>query len=157
MKNFQRRIDKTKSGIQYDGYTKDAFYKKKSTGMWCWKQESKGVIHEAKTIEALKKIKDKELIGYGNYNHSKTHGWINPEYLNTEEFGNISKVGSKQYISMLLKRGTTPLNEYNQLSGETKLETRRKKGLHFINCLKKANIEYLHTYPQNIYNTKLDK
>jgi len=156
-KLYQRRTDETDSGIKYKGYTKDGFYFKTTTGMWCWKQESKSVIHEAKTIEVLKKIKDKESIGYGNYDHSETHGWTNSEYLNTEEFSKISKVGSKQYISMLLKRGTTPLKEYDQLSGETKLKTRKKKGLHFIDCLKKAKIEYLHTYPQNIYNTKYSK
>ena len=75
MKRFQRRIDKTETGIQYHGYTKDSFYFKETTGMWCWKQESKGIIHEAKTIPALKKIKDEEFQGQGKYDHSKTHDY----------------------------------------------------------------------------------
>ena len=70
MKRFQRRIDKTETGIQYHGYTKDGFYFKSTSSMWCWKQESKGIIHEAKTIDALKKIKDEEFKGQGNYDHS---------------------------------------------------------------------------------------
>ena len=75
MKKYQRRIDVTNSGIKYQGYTKDGFYFKETTSMWCWKQESKGIIHEAKSIEILKKIKDKEFIGKGNYDHSKTQDY----------------------------------------------------------------------------------
>jgi len=150
MKKYQRRTDVTNSGIKYQGYTKDGFYFKETTSMWCWKQESKGIIHEAKSIEILKKIKDNEFIGKGNYDHSKTHDYqkfeVKSEYLNTEEFGAISKVGSKNYISMLLKRATSVINEYDKRS-----EGRKKKGLYFIDCLKKSNIEYLHTYPINIY------
>ena len=56
MKKYQRRIDVTNSGIKYQGYTKDGFYFKETTSMWCWKQESKGIIHEAKSIEILNKI-----------------------------------------------------------------------------------------------------
>ena len=150
MKRFQRRIDKTETGIQYHGYTKDSFYFKETTGMWCWKQESKGIIHEAKTIEALKKIKDEEFIGKGKYDHSKTHDYqefeVKSEFLNTEEFGKISEVGSKNNVSMLLKRATTPIKEYDK-----RAEPRRKRGLHFMNCLRNSNIEYLHISPKNIY------
>ena len=156
MKRFQRRIDKTETGIQYHGYTKDGFYFKSTSGMWCWKQESKGIIHEAKTIDALKKIKDEEFKGQGNYNHSKTHDYqkiyeIKSGYLNTEEFAKITKLGHKNYVSMLLKRATTPIKEHDK-----RAEDKRKRGLHFIDCLKKANIEYLHANPKNIYkNIKL--
>ena len=90
MKRFQRRIDKTETGIQYHGYTKDGFYFKSTSSMWCWKQESKGIIHKEKTIDALKKIKDEEFKGQGNYDHSKTHDYqkfeVKSGYLNTEEF-----------------------------------------------------------------------
>ena len=156
MKRFQRRIDKTETGIQYHGYTKDGFYFKSTSSMWCWKQESKGIIHEAKTIDALKKIKDEEFKGQGNYDHSKTHDYqkiyeINSGYLNTEEFAKITKLGHKNYVSMLLKRATTPIKEYDK-----RAEDKRKRGLHFIDCLKKTNIEYFHANPKNIYkNIKL--
>ena len=68
------------------------------------------------------------------------------EFLNTEEFGKISGVGSKNNVSMLLKRATTPIKEYDK-----RAEPRRKRGLHFINCLRNSNIEYLHISPKNIY------
>ena len=161
MKNFQRRRKPTNPKkkstkiIQYHGYTKDGFYFKTTSSMWCWKQESKGIIHEAKTIGALKKIKDEEFKGQGNYDHSKTHDYqkfeVKSGYLNTEEFAKIIKLGSKNYVSMLLKRAATPIKEYDK-----RAEDKRKRGLHFIDCLKKANIEYLHANPKNIYkNIKL--
>ena len=154
MKNYQKRTfledQYNKTGKKYLPYTKDQFYFKETTGMWCWKQESKGIIHEAKTIDALKKIKDEEFIGKGNYDHSKTHDYqefeVKSEFLNTEEFGKISGVGSKNNVSMLLKRATTPIQEYDK-----RAEPRRKRGLHFINCLQNSNIEYLHMTPKNIY------
>jgi Icc-related predicted phosphoesterase len=148
---YQRRTDG-----DYKGYTKESFYFNSTEQVWCWKQESKNIIHKASTIEELKKIKNKELIGQGNYDH-KNDSTLASGHTSTEEFAKITGIGSKEYVSMLLKRGTTPIKEYDQLSGETKLKTRKKKGLHFIDCLKKAKIEYLHTYPQNIYNTKYSK
>ena len=72
-------------------------------------------------------------------------------HLNTEEFAKIIKLGSKNYVSMLLKRAATPIKEYDK-----RAEDKKKRGLHFIDCLKKANIEYLHANPKNIYkNIKL--
>ena len=137
-------------GLNYKGYTEDGFYFKATSSMWCWKQESKGIIHEEKTIAALKKIKDEEFIGQGKYDHSKTHDYqefeTKSEFLNTEEFGKISGVGSKNNVSMLLKRATTPIKEYDK-----RAEPRKKRGLHFINCLRNSNIEYLHISPKNIY------
>ena len=153
MKNYQKRTylkELKESDTRYFAYTKDGFYFKSTSNMWCWKQESKGIIHEAKTIGALKKIKDEEFIGKGNYDHSKTHNYqefeVKSEFLNTEEFGKISEVGSKNNVSMLLKRATTPIKEYDK-----RAEPRRKRGLHFINCLRNSNIEYLHISPKNIY------
>ena len=61
---YQRRTDG-----DYKGYTKDSFYFNSTEQLWCWKQSSKNIIHKASTIEELKKIKNKELIGQGNYDH----------------------------------------------------------------------------------------
>ena len=154
-------------GYNYKGYTKDGFYFKTTTAMWCWKQkqDSKEIIHERRTIEELKKLKNEEFIGKGNYNHQDTHGWVNEEYIRTEEFAKIcgmknreGKTVTKNYISMLLKRGTTPLKNYENNSGGAgihKPETRQKNGLRFINCLKKSGIEYFYKFPYEIYNKKL--
>tara|TARA_Y100000590_G_C15375106_1_gene884065 strand:- start:26 stop:589 length:564 start_codon:yes stop_codon:yes gene_type:complete len=162
MKDFQKRTylkELKKANIsdkKYLSYTKDSFYFKETTGMWCWKQLSKGIVHERKSKVALKKLKNEELIGKGNYDHSKTHDYqkiyeIKSGYLNTEEFAKITKLGHKNYVSMLLKRATTPIKEHDK-----RAEDKRKRGLHFIDCLKKANIEYLHANPKNIYkNIKL--
>ena len=60
MKDFQKRtylkeLKKTNiSGKKYLSYTKDSFYFKETTGMWCWKQLSKGIVHE-KNKGGLKK------------------------------------------------------------------------------------------------------
>ena len=160
MKNYQKRTYledlNNLTGKRYLAYTKDNFYFKETTGMWCWKQESKGIIHEAKTIDALKKIKDEEFKGQGNYDHSKTHDYqkfeVKSGYLNTEEFAKIIKLGSKNYVSMLLKRATTPVKECDK-----RAEDKRKRGLHFIDCLKKTNIEYFHANPKNIYKNIQEK
>ncbi len=68
----------------------------------------------------------------------------------------MSGVGSKEYVSMLLKRGTTPLNKYSsQPSGQGvhKPQNRRKKGLHFIECLNKSKINFERVLNQ--FNTKV--
>ena len=46
---------------------------------------------------------------------------------------------------MLLRRGTKPTNKYENKSGGQGVhrpENRRKKGLHFIDCLNKSNINF---------------
>ena len=76
--------------------------------------------------------------------------------VSTEEFGKITGVGTKQYISLLLKRGTTPSSNYDKTQGGDgvhKPEGRKKKGLHFIECLNKSNISFDRV--TNQYNTKV--
>ena len=51
---YQRRTDG-----DYKGYTKDSFYFNSTEQLWCWKQNSKNIIHKASTIEELKKLKIK--------------------------------------------------------------------------------------------------
>ena len=42
-------------------------------------------------------------------------------------------------------------------AGVHKPETRKKSGERFINCLKRSNIEFLHVYPHEIFESKLSK
>ena len=60
---------------------------------------------------------------------------LGKDYISTEEFGKIAEIGSKEYVSLLLKRGTTPLKDYdNKVGGQVihRPENRRNKGLLFI-------------------------
>ncbi len=123
-------------------YDENSFYFSITENMWCWKQTATGEIFKAKTKSELVKIKNKKFIGSGNYQREYK---LDKGVISTEEFGKLSGVGSKEYVSMLLKRGTTPLNKYENKSGGQgvhKPENRRKKGLHFIDCLQKSKISY---------------
>ncbi len=169
MKDYQRRtfLKETEGKIKYKTYTKDSFFYNSDKKLWGWKQESKGIIHYARNIEELKKIKKKEFIGKGNYDHSVTHAWQNSEYMGTDEFANKcgiknreGKPCTKNYISLLLKRGVSPLNEYDESlrgAGIHKATTRKKSGQKFLNCLKKSNIEYKNVFPNEIYKSKFSK
>ena len=173
MKNYQRRTyqNETEGKKEYKAYTKDSFFYLSTKKLWGWKQVSKGVIHYARSIEELKKIKDKEYIGYGKHdNHvdNVTHDWKNSKFMRTDEFAKkcgivnriTNKPCTKNYISMLLKRGTTSIKNYDESlrgAGVHKPETRKKSGERFINCLKRSNIEFLHVYPHEIFESKLSK
>ena len=137
---YQRRTDG-----DYKGYTKDSFYFNSTEQLWCWKQDSKGIIHKASTIEELKKIKNKELIGQGNYDH-KNDSTLEQGHTSTEEFAKITEIGSKEYVSMLLKRGLSPIKNYDK-----RAEDKKKRGLNFINCLKKSGIDF----EQIVYKRKV--
>ena len=137
---YQRRTDGN-----YKGYTKDSFYFNSTEQLWCWKQDSKSIIHKASTIEELKKIKNKELIGQGNYDH-KNDSTLEQGHTSTEEFAKITEIGSKEYVSMLLKRGLSPIKNYDK-----RAEDKKKRGLYFINCLKKSGINF----EQIVYKRKV--
>ena len=131
----------------------NSFYFDLTEKLWCWKQTSTGQIYKAQTKSELLQIKEKKYIGSGNYDRDYK---LDKGFLSTEEFGKMSGVGSKEYVSMLLKRGTTPLNKYgSQPSGQGvhKPENRRKKGLHFIECLNKSKINFERI--SNQFNTKV--
>ena len=136
-----------------DRYDKDSFYFSITENLWCWKQTSTGKIFKAKTKTELLNIKEKEFIGSGNYKRVYNLG---KDYISTEEFGKIAEIGSKEYVSLLLKRGTTPLKDYDKKIGGQGIhrpENRRKKGLLFIECLNKSKIEFDRILNQ--YNTKV--
>ena len=95
-------------------YDQNSFYFNITENLWCWKQTSKGKIFKAKTKSELTKIKDNQFIGSGNYDREYI---LKEGLISTEEFGKITGVGTKQYISLLLKRGTTPINSYETISG----------------------------------------
>ena len=137
---YQRRTDG-----DYKGYTKDSFYFNSTEQLWCWKQSSKNIIHKASTIEELKKIKNNELIGQGNYDH-KNDSSLEQGHTSTEEFAKITEIGSKEYVSMLLKRGLSPIKNYDK-----RAEDKKKRGLNFINCLKKSGIDF----EQIVYKRKV--
>ena len=134
-------------------YDKNSFYYSVTEELWCWKQTSSGKIYKAKSKSELLKIKEKQFVGSGNYEREYNLG---EDLISTEEFGKIADVGTKQYISLLLKRGTTPVNNYDKNQGGDgvhKPEARRKKGLHFIECLNKSKIGFDRVINQ--YNTKV--
>ena len=134
-------------------YDQNSFYFNITENLWCWKQTSTGKIFKAKTKSELTKIKDNQFIGSGNYEREYI---LKEGLIGTEEFGKITGVGTKQYVSLLLKRGTTPVNNYDKNQGGDgvhKPEARRKKGLHFIECLNKSKIGFDRVINQ--YNTKV--
>ena len=134
-------------------YDQNSFYFDLTEKLWCWKQTSTEKIYKAKTKSELLQIKEKKYIGSGNYDRDYK---LDKGFLSTEEFGKTSGVGSKEYVSMLLKRGTTPLNKYSSHSsgqGVHKPQNRRKKGLHFIDCLNKSKINFERVLNQ--FNTKV--
>ncbi len=134
-------------------YDQNSFYYSITEEMWCWKQTSTGKIFKAKTKSELLSIKEKQFVGSGNYEREYNLG---KGLVSTEEFGKITGVGTKQYISLLLKRGTTPLGNYDKTQGGDgvhKPEGRRKKGVHFIECLNKSKISFDRVINQ--YNTKV--
>lgn len=134
-------------------YDQNSFYFNVTENLWCWKQTSTGKIFKAKTKSELTKIKDSQFVGSGNYEREYNLG---EGLISTEEFGKITGVGTKQYISLLLKRGTTPLNNYEKTNGGDgvhKPEGRRKKGIFFVDCLNKSKITYDRTINQ--FNTKV--
>ncbi len=136
-----------------DRYDQNSFYYSITEELWCWKQTSSGKIYKAKSKSELLKIKEKQFVGSGNYEREYNLG---EDLISTEEFGKIADVGTKQYISLLLKRGTTPVNNYDKNQGGDgvhKPEARRKKGLHFIECLNKSKIGFDKVINQ--YNTKV--
>ena len=136
-----------------DRYDQNSFYYSITEELWCWKQTSSGKIYKAKSKSELLKIKGKQFVGSGNYEREYNLG---EDLISTEEFGKIADVGTKQYISLLLKRGTTPVNNYDKNQGGDgvhKPEARRKKGLHFIECLNKSKIGFDRVINQ--YNTKV--
>ena len=121
-------------------YDQNSFYFNVTENLWCWKQTSTGKIFKAKTKSELTKIKDSQFVGSGNYEREYNLG---EGLISTEEFGKITGVGTKQYISLLLKRGTTPLNNYEKTNGGDGVhrpEGRRKKGIFFVDCLNKSKI-----------------
>ena len=130
------------SSSKENRYDENSFYFSITENMWCWKQTATGEIFKAKTKSELLKIKNKKFIGSGNYHREYK---LDKAAISTEEFGKISGVGSKEYVSMLLRRGSTPINKYENKSGGQGVhrpENRRKKGLHFIDCLNKSNINF---------------
>ena len=136
-----------------DRYDQNSFYYSITEELWCWKQTSSGKIYKAKSKSELLKIKEKQFVGSGNYEREYNLG---EDLISTEEFGKIADVGTKQYISLLLKRGTTPVNNYDKNQGGDgvhKPEARRKKGLHFIECLNKSKIGFDRVINQ--YNTNV--
>ena len=136
-----------------DRYDQNSFYYSITEELWCQKQTSSGKIYKAKAKSELLKIKEKQFVGSGNYEREYNLG---EDLISTEEFGKIADVGTKQYISLLLKRGTTPVNNYDKNQGGDgvhKPEARRKKGLHFIECLNKSKIGFDRVINQ--YNTKV--
>ena len=137
---YKRRTDG-----DYKGYTKDSFYFNSTEQLWCGKQDSKSIIHKASTIEELKKIKNKELVGQGNYDH-KNDSTLEQGHTSTEEFAKITEIGSKEYVSMLLKRGLSPIKNYDK-----RAEDKKKRGLNFISCLKKSGINF----EQIVYKRKV--
>ncbi len=137
---YQRRTDEN-----YKGYTKDSFYFNSTENLWCWKQTSTHKIFKAKTINELKKIKEKNFIGKGNYKHHNDSS-LEKGHTSTEKFAKATGMGSKEYVSMLLKRANETLKNYDR-----RAEGRKKKGLFFIECLNKSKIEY----EQIIYKRKV--
>ena len=137
-------------------YDKNSFYFNTSENLWCWKQTSTEKIFKASTKTELLKIKEKQFIGSGNYEREPREYRLDEGQISTEEFGNMTGLGTKQYISLLLIRGTTPISNYEKNSGGDgvhKPEGRRKKGLHFVKCLERSKINYDKVLNQ--YNTKV--
>ena len=64
-------------------------------------------------IKAKKSTKNKELIGQGNYDH-KNDSTLASGHTSTEEFAKITGIGSKEYVSMLLKRGLSPIKNHDK-------------------------------------------
>ena len=137
---YQRRVDGN-----YKGYTKDSFYFNSTEQLWCWKQTSTKKIFKAKTIDELRQIKENNFIGKGNYEH-KNDASLEKGYTSTEQFAKLTNIGSKEYVSMLLKRANEPLKNYDK-----RAEGRKKKGLFFTECLSKSKIEF----EQIIYKRKV--
>ena len=81
-------------------YDQNSFYFNITENLWCWKQTSTGKIFKAKTKSELTKIKDSQFVGSGNYEREYNLG---EGLISTEEFGKITGVGTKQYISLLLR------------------------------------------------------
>jgi len=136
-----------------DRYDENSFYFSATEELWCWKKTSTEQIFKAKSKSELLNIKKKQFVGSGNYERKYNLG---ENMISTEEFGKITNIGTKQYISLLLKRGTTPTNNYDKIHGGNgvhKPEGRRKKGIHFIECLNKSKITF--DKIMNQYNTKV--
>ena len=110
----------------------------------------------SKSLVKRLKIKEKQFIGSGNYEREPREYRLDEGQISTEEFGKMTELGTKQYISLLLIRGTTPISNYEKNSGGDgvhKPEGRRKKGLHFVKCLERSKINYDKVLNQ--YNTKV--
>ena len=146
--NKRRTDNKGRYGV-YKGYTKDGFYYKQTTNEWVWKQniknQKKDKYHRAKTINELKQIKENNFIGKGNYEH-KNDASLQKGHTSTEQFAKLTNIGSKEYVSMLLKRANEPLKNYDKRG-----EGRKKKGLFFIKCLNQSKIKF----EQIIYKRKV--
>ena len=130
---YQRRTDG-----DYKGYTEESFYFNSTENLWCWKQTSTGNIYKAKTIEKLRELKSKHKVGSGNYEHEKDTSL--PEgFIGTDEFVKLVKIESmsREYIGRLLKRASTSSEGYDKRGLD-----RRKRGIKFVNCLKKSGIEH---------------
>ena len=130
---YQRRTDGN-----YKGYTNESFYFNSTENLWCWKQTSTGNIYKARTIEKLRELKSKHKVGSGNYEHEKDTSL--PEgFIGTDEFVKLIKIDSmsREYIGRLLKRASTSSESYDKRGLD-----RRKRGIKFVNCLKKSGIEY---------------
>ena len=129
---YQRRTDG-----DYKGYTDESFYFNSTENLWCWKQTSTGNIYKASTIEKLRELKSKHKVGSGNYEHEKDTSL--PEgFIGTDEFVKLIKIESmsREYIGRLLKRASTSSEGYDKRGLD-----RRKRGIKFVNCLKKSGIE----------------
>ena len=130
---YQRRTDG-----DYKGYTEESFYFNSTENLWCWKQTSTGNIYKAITIEKLRELKSKHKVGSGNYEHEKDTSL--PEgFIGTDEFVKLIEIESmsREYIGRLLKRASTSSEGYDKRGLD-----RRKRGIKFVNCLKKSGIEY---------------
>ena len=128
MNNFCKLLlFKIKNQKIMDRYDKNSFYFSITENLWCWKQTSTGKIFKAETKTELSKIKEKQFIGSGNYEREYN---LDKGQVSTEEFGKMTNLGTKQYISLLLKRGTTPISSYDKNTGGDGVhrpEGRRKK------------------------------
>ena len=85
-----------------DRYDKNSFYFSITENLWCWKQTSTGKIFKSESKTELLKIKEKQFIGSGNYEREYN---LDRGQISTEEFGKLTSLGSKEYVSLLLKRG----------------------------------------------------
>ena len=120
-----------RSDGNYKGYTKDGFFINKlqtnGFGNKILKNQTKDKYYCAKTINELKQIKEANFIGKGNYEH-KNDASLEKGHTSTEQFAKLTNIGSKEYVSMLLKRANEPLKNYDK-----RAEGRKKRDYFLLN------------------------